>query len=204
MFIGFDYGTANCSVAVMRDHGPELLTLENNEPYLPSMLCAPTREAVSECLHRHWQVPTGSEENQQLLRRAISYNREEDIPVGGDSVLFGLQALAHYMEDPEEVYFVRSPKSFLGANGLKPQQIALFEDLVCAMMFHIKRQAENVLQAGIDQAVIGRPINFRASAAKRPTGRRRAFCSAPPNAPVSKRLNSSSSRWRQGWTSRRR
>ena len=112
----------------MRDHGPELLTLENNEPYLPSMLCAPTREAVSECLHRHWQVPTGSEENQQLLRRAISYNREEDIPVGGDSVLFGLQALAHYMEDPEEVYFVRSPKSFLGANGLKPQQIALFED----------------------------------------------------------------------------
>lgn len=175
MFIGFDYGTANCSVAVMRDHGPELLTLENNEPYLPSMLCAPTREAVSECLHRHWQVPTGSEENQQPLRRAISYNREEDIPVGGDSVLFGLQALAHYMEDPEEVYFVRSPKSFLGANGLKPQQIALFEDLVCAMMFHIKRQAENVLLAGIDQAVIGRPINFRASAAKRPTGRRRAF-----------------------------
>ena len=106
-------------------------------------------------------MPTGSEENQQLLRRAISYNREEDIPVGGDSVLFGLQALAHYMEDPEEVYFVRSPKSFLGANGLKPQQIALFEDLVCAMMFHIKRQAENVLLAGIDQAVIGRPINFQ-------------------------------------------
>ncbi|WP_413713567.1 molecular chaperone [Serratia marcescens] len=161
MFIGFDYGTANCSVAVMRDHGPELLTLENNAPYLPSMLCAPTREAVSECLHRHWQIPTGSEENQQLLRRAISYNREEDIPVNGDSVLFGLQALSHYMEDPEEVYFVRSPKSFLGANGLKPQQIALFEDLVCAMMFHIKRQAENVLQTGIDQAVIGRPINFQ-------------------------------------------
>lgn len=161
MFIGFDYGTANCSVAVMQGDSPELLALENNGPYLPSMLCAPTREAVSECLHRHWQVPTGSDENQMLLRRAINYNREEDIPVNGDSVLFGLQALAHYMEDPEEVYFVRSPKSFLGANGLKPQQIALFEDLVCAMMFHIKRQAENVLQHGISQAVIGRPINFQ-------------------------------------------
>lgn len=161
MFIGFDYGTANCSVAVMRDNGPELLTLENHEPYLPSMLCAPTREAVSECLHRYWQVPTGSDENQQLLRRAMTFNREEDIPVNGDSVLFGLQALAHYIEDPEEVYFVRSPKSFLGANGLKPQQIALFEDLVCAMMFHIKRQAEGVLQDSIDQAVIGRPINFQ-------------------------------------------
>jgi hypothetical chaperone protein len=106
-------------------------------------------------------VPTGSDENQQLLRRAISFNREEDIPVNADSVLFGLQALAHYVEDPQEVYFVRSPKSFLGANGLKAQQIALFEDLVCAMMFHIKRQAEGALQQQIDQAVIGRPINFQ-------------------------------------------
>ncbi|MEB7585623.1 molecular chaperone [Serratia rubidaea] len=161
MFIGFDYGTANCSVAVMRENGPELLALENNEPYLPSMLCAPSREAVSECLHRHWQVPTGSEENQQLLRRAVSFNREEDIPVNADSLQFGLQALAQYVEDPEEVYFVRSPKSFLGANGLKAQQIALFEDLVCAMMFHIKRQAESVLQQQIEQTVIGRPINFQ-------------------------------------------
>jgi hypothetical chaperone protein len=161
MFIGFDYGTANCSVAVMRDNNAELLALENDEPYLPSMLCAPTREAVSECLHRHWQVPTGSDENQQLLRRAISFNREEDIPVSHDSVQFGLQALAHYIDDPQEVYFVKSPKSFLGANGLKPQQIAMFEDLVCAMMFHIKRQAENVLQQSIAQTVIGRPINFQ-------------------------------------------
>ncbi|ENJ7945771.1 molecular chaperone [Yersinia enterocolitica] len=163
MFIGFDYGTANCSVAVMRDDAPELLVLENNDVYLPSMLCAPTREAVSECLHRHWQVPTGSDENQQLLRRAMAFNREEDIPVTADSVMFGLSALAHYIEDPEEVYFVKSPKSFLGANGLKPQQLALFEDLVCAMMFHIKRQAESVLAAEISQTVIGRPVNFQGS-----------------------------------------
>ncbi|PLR48806.1 MULTISPECIES: molecular chaperone [Yersiniaceae] len=161
MFIGFDYGTANCSVAVMREGDAVLLPLENETPYLPSMLAAPTREAVSECLHRHWQVPTGSDENQQLLRRAINLNREEDIPVNADSVLFGLAALGHYVEDPEEVYFVKSPKSFLGANGLKPQQIALFEDLVCAMMFHIKRQAENTLQQPITQTVIGRPVNFQ-------------------------------------------
>ncbi|WP_423731584.1 molecular chaperone [Hafnia paralvei] len=161
MFIGFDYGTANCSVAVMRDDQPELLPLEQDSPYLPSMLCAPTREAVSECLHRHWQVPTGSDENQQLLRRAINFNREEDIPVNSDSIQFGLKALGIYVEDPEEVYFVKSPKSFLGANGLKPQQIAMFEDLVCAMMYHIKRQAESSLNQAITQAVIGRPINFQ-------------------------------------------
>ncbi len=39
--------------------------------------------------------------------------------------------------------------------------MALFEDLVCAMMLHIKLQAESQLPEQIDQAVIGRPINFQ-------------------------------------------
>lgn len=161
MFIGFDYGTANCSVAVMQDNAPRLLTLENGSPLLPSMLCAPTREAVSEWLYRHHNVPADGAENQALLRRAINYNRDEDIEVLGNSVQFGLASLHEYVDDPEEVYFVKSPKSFLGANGLKPQQVALFEDLVCAMMLHIKQQAQSQLSEQITQTVIGRPINFQ-------------------------------------------
>lgn len=161
MFIGFDYGTANCSVAVMENGSPRLLTLENNSPWLPSMLCAPTREAISEWLFRHHQVATPDAENQALLRRAIAFNREEDIEVNANSVQFGLASLAQYMDDPEEVWFVKSPKSFLGASGLKPQQIALFEDLVCAMMLHIRQTAESQLNSAIEQAVIGRPINFQ-------------------------------------------
>jgi hypothetical chaperone protein len=161
MFIGFDYGTANCSVAVMKDNQPQLVTLGSHSTYLPSMLCAPTREAVSEYLHRFWNIDTASEENRQLLRRSLNFNREEDIQVTENSLQFGDQALKHYMEDPQEVYFVRSPKSFLGANGLKPQQIAMFEDLVCAMMFYIRQQASQAIEQQIDQAVIGRPINFQ-------------------------------------------
>ncbi len=109
MFIGFDYGTANCSVAVMRENTPQLLTLENGSALLPSMLCAPTREAVSEWLYRHHDVPTHSDENQALLRRAIAANRDEDIEVLRNSVQFGLASLQQYVEDPEEVYFVKSP-----------------------------------------------------------------------------------------------
>ncbi|MGG8271195.1 molecular chaperone [Klebsiella sp. 141161] len=161
MFIGFDYGTANCSVAVMQGGSPRLLTLENGSPLLPSMLCAPTREAVSEWLYRHHNVPADGAENQALLRRAINYNRDQDIEVLSNSVQFGLASLHQYVDDPEEVYFVKSPKSFLGANGLKPQQVALFEDLVCAMMLHIKQQAQSQLSEQITQAVIGRPINFQ-------------------------------------------
>ena len=108
MFIGFDYGTANCSVAVMRDGQPHLLKMENNSTLLPSMLCAPTREAVSEWLYRHHDVPTSDDETQALLRRAMRYNREEDIDVNANSVQFGLTSLGQYIEDPEEVYFVKS------------------------------------------------------------------------------------------------
>lgn len=145
----------------MRDGTPQLLTLENGSTLLPSMLCAPTREAVSEWLYRHHDVPANGDENEALLRRALKYNREEDIDVLDTSVQFGLSSLQHYIDDPEEVYFVKSPKSFLGASGLKPQQVALFEDLVCAMMLHIKQQAETQLPQSITQAVIGRPINFQ-------------------------------------------
>ncbi|SFX79161.1 hypothetical chaperone protein [Kosakonia radicincitans] len=145
----------------MRDGAPHLLTMENNSTLLPSMLCAPTREAVSEWLYRHHQVPATGSETQALLRRAVSFNREEDIEVNAASVQFGLASLRQYVSDPEEVYFVKSPKSFLGASGLKPQQIALFEDLVCAMMLHIRQQAETQLPESINQAVIGRPINFQ-------------------------------------------
>lgn len=161
VFIGFDYGTANCSVAVMQDGAPRMLMMENGSTLLPSMLSAPTREAVSEWLYRHHQVPATGDETQALLRRAMNYNRDEDIDVLGNSVQFGLASLKQYIDDPEEVYFVKSPKSFLGASGLKPQQVAVFEDLVCSMMLHIRQQAQSQLQESIEQAVIGRPINFQ-------------------------------------------
>ncbi|HDG1673158.1 MAG: molecular chaperone [Kluyvera cryocrescens] len=161
MFIGFDYGTANCSIAVMQDGAPRMLMMENGSTLLPSMLSAPTRESVSEWLYRHHQVPASGDETQALLRRAMNYNRDEDIDVLSNSVQFGLASLKQYITDPEEVYFVKSPKSFLGASGLKPQQVAVFEDLVCSMMLHIRQQAQTQLQGNLDQAVIGRPINFQ-------------------------------------------
>lgn len=198
MFIGFDYGTANCSVAVMRDGKPHLLKMENDSTLLPSMLCAPTREAVSEWLYRHHDVPADDDETQALLRRAIRYNREEDIDVTAKSVQFGLSSLAQYIDDPEEVWFVKSPKSFLGASGLKPQQVALFEDLVCAMMLHIRQQAQAQLPEAITQAVIGRPINSGWAVMKQ-TPRRKGFWNARRSVPGLRMWYSSTSRSRLGW-----
>ena len=66
-----------------------------------------------------------------------------------------------YLEDPEEGYYIKSPKSFLGASGLAPLQIQLFEDIVAAMMSNVKKLTETTLGYEITQTVIGRPINFQ-------------------------------------------
>ncbi len=161
MFVGFDYGTASCAMAHMVNGVPQLINLEGESRFIPSTLCAPTREAVSEYLFKHWNIKPSSRIGEQLLHQAIAFNRAEDIRVDAQSLLFGQAALDLYMEDPEEVYYVKSPKSFLGVTGLQEVQIALFENLVCAMMCNIKHQAEKSLQQEITQTVIGRPVNFQ-------------------------------------------
>ncbi|MCV5640717.1 molecular chaperone, partial [Escherichia coli] len=71
---------------------------------------------------------------EQVLRRAINLNREESIELEPEDIAFGQAALNRYLEDPRDIYYVKSPKSFLGASGLRDVQLSFFEDLVCAMM----------------------------------------------------------------------
>ncbi|BBG59700.1 molecular chaperone [Providencia rustigianii] len=160
MFIGFDYGTSNCSVAMMKEGNPQLLPLEGNHFYIPSTLCAPTRESVSEHLFRHLNISPSDQIGQQILRRSIAFNQEEGIELVPEDIVFGQAALELYLRDPRDVYYVKSPKSFLGASGLHETQVSFFEDLVCAMMANIKRTAEATTQQEILDTVIGRPINF--------------------------------------------
>ncbi|WP_336194084.1 molecular chaperone [Providencia stuartii] len=160
MFIGFDYGTSNCAVAIMDQGKPTLLPLEGHSTYIPSTLCAPTRESVSEHLFRHLNIAPSDVVGEQILRRSIAYNREEGIELVPEDIVFGQAALDLYLKDPRDVYYVKSPKSFLGASGLHEVQVSFFEDLVCAMMANIKHTAEQQLQHTITDTVIGRPINF--------------------------------------------
>ena len=55
----------------------------------------------------------------------------------------GADAIQAYFEDPESCWFVKSPKSFLGAVGLHELQVAFFEDLVTLMIHHVKMMAES-------------------------------------------------------------
>lgn len=145
----------------MEGETARMLPLEGNDCFIPSTLCAPTRESVSEYLYRFYGLEPTDALGKQLLRSAIAGNREEGIELEKNDLMFGQEALNCYLADPEFVYYVKSPKSFLGANGLHDVQIRFFEDLVCAMMVNIKQKSEQALQQDITQSVIGRPVNFQ-------------------------------------------
>ena len=160
MTLGFDYGTANCSVAHIVHGNSQTIPLVNRESYISSTLSAPNRESVSEFLYRYMNVMPASEAGKALLSRSINFNRNEGIKLLSDEVRFGRQATDLYLQNPTEYYYVKSPKSFLGVPGLRDVQLAVFEDLVCAMMVNVKQQAEASSNKEFNQVVIGRPVNF--------------------------------------------
>lgn len=164
MHIGLDYGTSQCAVTVTTPEGVIALPLDAGQPYLMSCLYAVERcligdfvsQALSGTEHVHFALS-----RQALLKQAVHFKRELQIDNSENAIAFGSQALAQHISDPTEGYFIKSPKSFLGASGLRADMVDFFEDVVTAMMLEIKQRAERHLQHSITGVVIGRPVNFQ-------------------------------------------
>jgi len=77
------------------------------------------------------------------------------------SLRFGADALEAYLEDPTEGFFVKSPKSFLGAPGLAERVKERFISVVAAMMANVKAHADRCAGRPVTHTVIGRPVNFQ-------------------------------------------
>lgn len=162
--IGFDYGTSNCAVGVMENNVPKILSLGDHGRYVASTLYAPSRDIIVNWLHKHLTLTeqeTFRQQRQWQLQKGQNALRELEFDGYPTELSFGQQALDRYLEEPDEGYYIKSPKSFLGATGLMPQQIDLFEDIVASMMFNIKALTEAALGRAVSQTVIGRPINFQ-------------------------------------------
>ena len=167
MISGFDYGTSNCAVAVPTNETGQvrLLGLENEKPFMPSTLYALDRDLI--CEHVGLAIPCPDlreefvEQREYQLSRAQEVRREEGFSPDEQSVFVGNEAFEEYVQWPGEGYFVKSPKSFLGASGLRQEAIYLFEDIVTAMMQSIKVRAEKSLGQELTHTVIGRPVNFQ-------------------------------------------
>lgn len=162
--IGFDYGTSNCGVATMENGQPQITPLLGNESYIASNLYAPSRDVIANWLAQ--QLPENQQANylverKNQLQKGQAALRELAFDGISSELLFGKTALEQYLEDPEEGYYIKSPKSFLGASGLAETQIQFFEDIVACMMSNVKKLTEKALQKDVTQTVIGRPINFQ-------------------------------------------
>lgn len=102
-----------------------------------------------------------------IMRREIEVRLKEqtrnpsmnDALYADSEMAFGEAAILSHIEDSQSGYFVKSPKSFLGAD-ISNQHIELFSEIITRMMAHIKSNAENSTQAEIKDIVLGRPVNF--------------------------------------------
>ena len=172
MFSGFDYGTSNCAMGIIQTESSKvsLLPLEQGKVFMPSTLYALERELI--CEQVGLGITDSADKEAFLALRANSLaqarriRQQEGLDSSEQSLFFGRSAFEEYYEFPEEGYFVKSPKSFLGASGLRPEQVFFFEDIVTAMMQNVKRQAEKSaaavgLKDPIEHTVIGRPVNFQ-------------------------------------------
>jgi hypothetical chaperone protein len=182
MFSGFDYGTSNCAMGIIDPNASslnskvQLLTLEQEKGktegkvFLPSTLYALERELI--CEQVGLSIPDNVIKQDFLSLRANSLaqarriRQQESLDASEQSLFFGRAAFEEYYDFPEEGYFVKSPKSFLGASGLRPEQVFFFEDIVTAMMQNVKVQAEKSaaklgFTSPIEHTVIGRPVNFQ-------------------------------------------
>lgn len=168
MIAGFDYGSSNCAMGVLQaDNSVQLLSLFEQQKYVPSTLYALSRELICEGVARQISNPkirdTYLKERSLQLRQASASRLSLGVLSDEQTLFIGEEAIEQYIDLPEEGYFVKSPKSFLGASGLQTQHLAFFEDVVTAMMFQIKQAAEKSLGGSITQTVIGRPVNFQGS-----------------------------------------
>jgi hypothetical chaperone protein len=165
MHVGFDYGTSNCAMSYINEKRACLIPLYGEDTFVPSTLYALERAFIAELVAL--QLPEGAAKidyarsRSALLGQARAGKLEHDLTQVNEGVFFGSEAIDHYIAAPGEGYFIKSPKSFLGASGLRQQSVDFFEDVVAAMMLNVKQRAEQYLQQAITQVVIGRPVNFQ-------------------------------------------
>ncbi len=170
MITGLDYGTSNCALSAPLQNSkgevsPSLVPLEKDQPFLPSTLYALEREliveSVAKCIPEKDDQSHFIQSRRNQLSQASRVRLSNDIGADEQTLFFGREAFSHYLECPDEGYFVKSPKSFLGSSGFRPQFIEFFEDIVTAMMQNIKQKAEAHLGDTLTHTVIGRPVNFQ-------------------------------------------
>ncbi len=144
---GFDYGTSHCAIALIdaastKVAAPpiDMVPLEGERPLIASTLYAPKAD---------FELDLGDDAVLDMTTQSFR------------DLSFGQAALDAYLRDPTEGFFVKSPKSFLGAPGLPELVKERFISIVAAMMGNVKAKADEAAGVSVEKVVIGRPVNFQ-------------------------------------------
>lgn len=185
--LGIDFGTSNCLAHVATPTEVFPVELENGSFSLPSVVFTARREVAmrqvedSEFEKRLRQARLeerkrgGRALDETELQRAIrdAMRREAadqanksywdqtffSLLKDGQAILFGTPALRAYFSDPLSGVLVKSPKSFLGSK-ISQNHLTHFENIVTAMLEHIRSVAETAHDCTITSAVLGRPVRY--------------------------------------------
>ncbi|CAG9001252.1 MAG: Chaperone protein DnaK [Candidatus Celerinatantimonas neptuna] len=164
-FAGFDFGTSNCALGAFNDSDLDIIQLPDHGRYMPSTMFAPKREMMSgwlfQQLKREGIEQSYFKARELKLSFALRALKEAELDGYDCELLFGKDAFEAYLEDPLDCYYVKSPKSFLGATGLTERHQQQFEDIVAAMIWHVRSQTAQTMGCWPKQVVIGRPVNFQ-------------------------------------------
>lgn len=188
MHAGLDFGTSNCSIGIMHHQQPELIPLEDGKTRMPSCLfiehdvfkpvmisdtaiaervlilrkgvseAAPSDELSDDAVMSIARKQLRKEARQTAVSTQRAQNILEALQLNGE-VIFGEEAELTHVSDADSGFYVKSPKSFLGADINKNQRV-VFTRIVEKMLSHIKSEAESIKRITLDDIVIGRPVNF--------------------------------------------
>jgi hypothetical chaperone protein len=186
MFAGLDFGTSNCSIGIMQNGQPTLIPLEDGKTRLPSCLfiekesSEPPTLIETEITARVQALKTQKitafhtlndealitiarkQLRKEYREKTVTSKRAQNIVEAlraNSDVIFGEEAELSHVAEPENGFYIKSPKSFLGAD-INAAQKLVFSGIVEKMLTFIKQEAQYIKQIEIDQIVIGRPVNF--------------------------------------------
>ncbi len=171
MFAGFDYGTSNCSIGTIINGESQLIPIAvDGQSFVPSTLYVEDRTMLVSAVHGNITSPELSnpftKERQRELHQAELTGKRLDIQPHEQYWFMGQPAIERHIESPTDGWYIKSPKSFLGASGLKESQSQFMTDVVSLMMQNVKSRSETHSGCSFDQVVIGRPINFQGLASE--------------------------------------
>lgn len=188
--IAIDFGTSNCSANVARSDSILPIRLDGSNFMLPSVVFTARREvalrqiesiefskrlrsarAEQTRIREKGDSPIDDEQLKKAIGDAMRREAADEankaywdqtffsMLQSGQAAIFGNPALRAYFSDPTAGVLMRSPKSFLGSD-IKHEYLLQFEDVVAAMLGHIKSLAENESNCVITKALIGRPVRY--------------------------------------------